>query len=299
MANDQMNKTVLISLVGEQPAPNLLPLRFLKPSDVVFVATERTKQVSDNLAPLARGAGVHHCLVHPYRVEAIRDALAAFIRAQGWRADDLIFNVTGGTKPMALAAFGLAQALRAPVVYLQTEGNTSLLYRYAFAADGALTLVSEDTLPETITLDDHLRMYLGTYREGGVREPFERTVVRALEEARGRGISEVKAGVRPVGALEIDVVVRCGNQVGVGEIKHKSGKDGIDQLNSVASQRYLGTYVNKLLLVTQPLERNNAELAEAYRIVTLVLPSGGTGELSPEDRERLLSTVLKQLGGER
>jgi len=287
---------VLISLVGEQPAPNLLPLRFLKPSDVVFVATERTQQVSNNLAPLARETGVQHCLVHPYRVEEIRRTLEAFIAERGWRAGDLIFNVTGGTKPMALAAFGLAQETRAHVVYLQTEGNASLLYRYEFASNGALMLVGEDQIPETITLDDHLRMYLGTYHEEGVHEPFERAVVLTLQQASGRGISEVKAGIRPLGALEIDVVVRCGNQIGVGEIKNKSGKDGIDQLNAVASQRYLGTYVKKFLLVTQPLERNNAELAEAYNIISIVLPSGSTGELSPEDRELLVNTILNKLG---
>ncbi|MDE3091667.1 MAG: DUF1887 family protein [Chloroflexota bacterium] len=286
---------VLISLVGEQPAPNLLPLRFLKPSDVVFVATERTQQVSKNLAPLTREMGVHYCLVHPYRVEEIRRALEAFISARGWRAGDLLFNVTGGTKPMALAAFGLAQEILAHVVYLQTEGNASLLYRYEFASNGVLALVKEDQIPETITLDDHLRMYLGTYREEGVREPFERAVVLALENARIRGITEVKAGIRPVGALEIDLVVRCGNQIGVGEIKSKSGKDGIDQLNSVASQRYLGTYLKKFLVVTQPLERNNAELAEAYSIITIVLPSGSTGELSAEDRETLINTMLTNL----
>ncbi len=290
---------ILIALVGEQPAPNLLPLRFLEPSDVVFVATERTQQVSNNLAPLARETSVQHCLVHPYRVAEIRRALEAFIAARGWRAGDLIFNVTGGTKPMALAAFSLAQEMRAHVVYLQTEGNVSLLYRYEFAANGALTLVGEDRIPETIGLDDHLRMYLGAYGEEGVREPFERAVVGALQQARASGISEVKAGIRPVGALEIDVVVRCGNQVGVGEIKNKSGKDGIDQLNSVASQRYLGTYVSKFLIVSQPLERNNAELAEAYRIITIVLPSGCTGVLSPEDRETLVETVLTHLGARR
>jgi hypothetical protein len=231
-------------------------------------------------------------------VEAIRQALSDLIHEQGWRAEDLIFNVTGGTKPMALAAFSLAQEWRAPVVYLQTEGNTSLLYRYAFAANGMLQLMREDNIPETITLDDHLRMYLETYQEKGVHEPFERAVVRALQEGYTRGISEVKAGIRPggVGALEIDVVIRCGNQVGVGEIKRKSGKDGIDQLNSVASPRYLGTYVNKFLLVTQPLDPNNAELAQAYRIVSIVLPSGVSGELSSEDRERLIMTVLNQLG---
>lgn len=290
---------VMLSLVGEQPAPNLLPLRFLKPSDVVFVATERTKQVSANLAPLARGTNVHHCPVHPYRVAEIRRVLDEFITTHGWRAQNLVFNVTGGTKPMALAAFGLAQELRAQVVYFQTEGNTSLLYRYEWAANGALTLVSEEQIPETIMLDDHLRMYLGTYSVEGVREPFERAVVRALEDAQARGISEVKAGIRPLGALEIDMVVRCGNQIGVGEIKNKSGKDGIDQLNSVASQRYLGTYLEKFLVVSQPLERNNAELTEAYRITTIVLPSGSSGTLSAQDRETLIDTVLNKLGARR
>lgn len=291
--------TVLISLVGERPAPNLLLLRFLKPTDVVFVATERTLQVSRNIAALVGTPSVHSCVTHAYRIEEIHRALGTFLTERGWKASEIVFNVTGGTKPMALAAFGLAQELQAHVVYLQTEGNASLLYQYEFGTDGALTLVAEDPVPETTTLDDYLRMYLGTYQEEGTRETFERAVFQALQSGRGRDLFEVKAGIRPVGALEIDLVVRHGNQVAIGEIKNKSGKNGIDQLNSAASQRYLGTYVKKFLILTQPLEQNNAELAEAYRVTPIVLPSGSTGVLSPQDEETLVNALLAGLGAGR
>lgn len=42
----------------------------------------------------------------------------------------MIFNLTGGTKPMSLAAFLVAFQRKAPFVYFQTEGGHSLLFHY-------------------------------------------------------------------------------------------------------------------------------------------------------------------------
>lgn len=42
------------------------------------------------------------------------------------REDEYVFNITGGTKPMSIATFGLAQEQGSPVVYLQSEGDEKL-----------------------------------------------------------------------------------------------------------------------------------------------------------------------------
>lgn len=45
-------KTALILLVGEQPAPNLLPTRHLKPDVAVPVHTDRTKDTAKRIEHL-------------------------------------------------------------------------------------------------------------------------------------------------------------------------------------------------------------------------------------------------------
>jgi len=288
--------SAMILLVGEQPAPNLLPTRRLKPDVALLVYTGRTQQVAKNLEKLLRPiCPCWLCPVPPYDIlgfqaqvkECISDKLAKY---------DLIFNLTGGTKPMALSAFELARANGAPFIYFQTEGNHSRLYHYTFEG-GNICQKKVEELTDSITLADYLKMYLGAYDTGNPRDEFERQVE---EELRAHPRLELLWGVRPQGlaALEIDFVTRLGNQIGVGEVKTKGAKSGIDQINSVAEQRYLGTYVKKFLISGKRVDRNNKNLAKAYRIEVIELLSySEIGVLNVEDRQKLAKTVFTQLGG--
>jgi len=287
----------MILLVGEQPAPNLLPTRRLKPDMAVLVLTDRTQRVAENLATLLKH--VCHCLpcpVDPYEIPKIHDELENFL-SNNLSEYAFTFNLTGGTKPMVLAAFCLAKMYSSPFVYFQTEGNRSLLYHYAFDGD-KIILEGSDDLSETISLDDYLRLHLGDYETEAPRNAFEQQVLETL--AATPGIAEVFTSVRPknLGALEVDFAVRCGNQVGIGEVKSKGAKAGIDQINAVADPRYLGTYVHKFLVSAHPVHPNNLDLAEAYRIAVIELSSyGETGTLDPADGEKLGQTVVRRLGG--
>lgn len=287
---------VIISLIGEQPAPNLLPIRHYKPGDVVFVRTTYTKTISENLAPLVKGVTHVHTLdVHPYRILEITQGLRDCIIQNGWVAASLVFNVTGGTKPMALAAYDLAQRGNCPVIYLQSEGNRCLLYRYKFTSAKGVALIEEVELSETISIDDYLRMYLRTYQKGKPKNGFEQVIYDTLQETSR--ISEVAASIRPVPALEIDLVIRCGNQVGIAEVKETGDKRGIDQLNAAGDQRYLGTYTKKILISGSELHPNNKELAQAYGITVVELPNVASGNISEEDKQYLVERITKVLGG--
>jgi hypothetical protein len=291
--------SAMILLVGEQPAPNLLPTRRLKPDVAVLVLTERTRRVAENLARLLKP--VCRCLpcpVDPYKIPEIQDDLQKFL-SDNLPEHTFTFNLTGGTKPMALAAFCLAKMHDSPIVYFQTEGNRSLLYHYVFDGD-EVALQDTDDLAESISLDDYLRLHLGAYETQAPRNTFEQQVFETL--AATPGIAEVFTSVRPrgLGALEVDFAVRCGNQVGIGEVKSKGAKDGIDQINAVADPRYLGTYVRKFLLSAHPVHPNNQALAQAYRIEVIELPSyGETDTLDTEDRQKLGDAVLRRMGGGR
>lgn len=62
----------MIALIGEQPIPNLLPIRHVKPIEVLLVRTDRTKQVSERLEKVVKqDVGVHFCHVDPYDIAKI------------------------------------------------------------------------------------------------------------------------------------------------------------------------------------------------------------------------------------
>jgi hypothetical protein len=230
----------MLLLVGEQPAPNLLPARHLEPEAVVLVHSDRTERVAQNLrALLEPSISCSLCQVDPYDVLAIQSAVQELMSARP-DGTEWLFNLTGGTKAMALAALFVAQERRYPFVYFQTEGNQSRLLHYRFAPDGVRLETVED-VPEIVSLDEYLRAYVGPYESGAPRDAFETEVAAALRtESR---IDEMLTSVRPrrFGNLEIDVAVRCGNHVGIGEVKQNAKKSGVDQLAAASTQAFLGT----------------------------------------------------------
>jgi len=96
------------------------------------------------------------------------------------------------------------------------------------------------------------------------------------------------------GNVEVDLLARNGNQIAAFEIK-RQGKKGIDQLNGVTDQRTLGTYTRKILISATPLESNNLELANAYRIRVVTLASAQSGALSQADEDELVRAVQETL----
>lgn len=298
--------TVLINLVGEQPVPNLLVTRYEKPEGTVLVSTERTRGVARRLERLLRPEiTVEHLeIADPFDIPRIRGVLREHLASRGEPPEGWVFNLTGGTKPMSFAAYQLAIEQQAPFVYLQSEGKRSRLYRYE-PRQGEYHKAADELLPELITLDDYLRAHVGDYTlkpsRSNLGDQFEQALAEALKEV---GL-EVKVGVTLSGALEVDLVVRHENQVGV--IQAKTGKaackkDGLDQLNAACDQRVLGTYTAKILAINQRWDKtrsNLKELAQAWRICVIELPSFTREHprLSPEDRKHLQEQVLEALGG--
>lgn len=293
-----MPETTLVTLVGEQPIPVLLPIRALRASQVCYVHTERTKDVACRVAMLNPGIAARYVSVDPYDLQAIQTSLVAAVQALPDAS--LIFNLTGATKPMLLAAYTVAAQRGAEVVYLRTEGHRrtlrSVLYRYQLV-EGQVTSTKSQPLGPLITLDDYLRAHVTGYREEGPSDtaggPLEEAVAAAL-----RGwTDEVMVGVRPEGVgdqVEIDALVRSGNQVAVLEVKSAgaSGKDAVDQLTTAAAREYLGTYATRFVVVGQRTDQRYKALAQALRIRVVELHDGwawqrATPRLSRADTQRL------------
>jgi len=300
---DIVHKTIMISLVGEQPIPNLLAVLYEQPQRVVLVCTERTRVVSKRLGLLLKERGISvedkPVDVDAYDMAEIESKLKGIIGEKSWSPDKIVFNLTGGTKPMALAAYRLAEQLSGPFLYVQSEGKKSVVYHYRFSERGP-ELEKAGEVPPVLDIDIYLRAHphLGKYSESQPKNEFEQMVFEVLRT----GLDEVKTSVKPtgLGGIEIDLVLRCGNHVGIAEVKtggKARKKEGVEQIITAAEQRFLGTYTKKFLILDREYESNNRKLAMAHGITVIELPSAQDGELSKEDAEKLTHTVKTELRG--
>lgn len=120
--------TTMVSLVGEQPVPNLLALLHARPRVAVLVCTKRTKALAERLRSVLEERKRQHGIsveepveVDPYDMADIETKLRMFIE-KGTRApEEVVFNLTGGTKPMALTAYRLAERFSCPFLYVQRD----------------------------------------------------------------------------------------------------------------------------------------------------------------------------------
>lgn len=289
---------ILVSLIGEQPIPNLLPLRFLKPEKTWLVYSRLTAPQAERLQRMEpETIALHRLRSDPYHIEAVRAELAeAFPAGQAMQ-----YNLTGGTKPMALAAFLHAQECSYPFVYLQSENNRSLLYAYEFR-QGRPNMTQQVEIPEIITASDYLNVHLPGYTEDGPSKDEGGAFEQALAQILRRAGFEVLVGVRPLGVqeqIEIDLVIRWGNRVGIAEVKlaDREGigpKHGIDQLTNAGGREYLGTYTTRFLITARRQSSRIRTLAQQRAIQIIEFPGE---KLSSQDQESLVRQVKEALLG--
>jgi len=293
---------IMISLVGAQPAPNVLPLAHFNPKKVIFVHTNMTEQIALRMAEvITQDYGIEViqplCSVNPYRITEIGEKLAAYVENNVTDRVKYIFNLTGGTKPMAIAAFEVAKSLSANVFYYQSQDNQDLIYPYFF--DDAIVKSKEpETCQATLTLDRFLRLYIGGYTRENFKDEFELKVFNSLEKL-GKDY-EVFHNIRlqVSGDLEVDWILRYKNSIAIGEVKAQAGKDSIDQLNSACHPKNLGTYTKKFLISgrgprdnRESFHHNHIDLMKAYNIHGMILRSYNDDELSIQDKEILIETI--------
>ena len=294
----------VITLLGEQPIPSLVVLRYLKPDSFTIISTEFTAHRAARLMDLVPAERKESLKIPPYEMQKAQELIRKHVDELSMRADELAFDLTGGTKIMALAGYAVAQALRAPVFYLRTQ-QESVLFRYSFGEAGVVE--SEEILPldertkQLINLEDYLRAYLGDFKISGPcdSEPG-RSFEIAVQDVLSRACDEVVLGIKAGGALDIDLAVRVGNRVGVAELKTGSKaekKRPLEQLNSACGRAFLGIYTRKFLIIDRKLEAQNLkDLAEAWRIKVIELPGfAQNGRLTVEDQEKLIKEVRTAL----
>lgn len=117
--------TVLMCLLSDQHIPNLLAAHHFKPDKLVLIETlgMAKKSASTNLLNALRCGGLDyakHCHIETLEQEdnlgAIRRCLHKAYAV--FPSDDWIANITGGTKPMSIAAYEFFNALGSRLIYV-------------------------------------------------------------------------------------------------------------------------------------------------------------------------------------
>ena len=288
---------ILVSLVGEQPIPNLLAARVLKARQNLLFHTDRTEAAAKHLASLL--------------LEARPELLPAFDLPQAQQtleahcSGEVVINLTGGTKVMSLAAYETARQKHLPFVYLESDQGQTRLYRYQFVNDRSTLSQPAEVLPTLLTIDDYLQAYLGSDPwKPHKQDPDDDKLGIAFENAIEQALQppwadELIRGVSILAEVEIDFVIRFGNQVGLIEAKvgKKGIKAGLDHLEAAGAQRMLGTYTQKVLISGQDLDNNkdlsnHLELAKARRITVIQLPNFQTARpLNDQETAELRSQL--------
>ena len=293
----------LIELVDTQPLPNLISIRALRPDEVLFVDSRATQKVTKRLRNvIKRDIRVHtQTLSDRYNPQDIFQRMEAKISDLGWGKKQMIFNVSGGNRAEAFAAYELAKFHDGVLADLEWVKKDWFVRLYRFN-EGRPQMKSNVRLPAVITLPDYLNIHLPGYveegsitrkhghvDEGGVFE-------KALYEAIAPEVDEILAGVRPRGVrnqIEIDLVIRRGNEVGIIEAKTGVNKAGIDQLDTAGSAGYMGRYVTKFLITGRRLTPEIRALAQAQQVHIIELPGYDYRRGIPANERNFMLQVIR------
>lgn len=295
---------LLVQLVGEQPLPNLIPARFLKPEHVLLVHTDRTKEVAQRLEQLLPHCEFLSC--DAYNIELIiaelNKALSKYLPS-----GRVLFNLTGGTKPMSLAAYQVAQKRGAPIAYFISERGRNALQVYEWAGDTPC-LRSEVSVGDTvsISLEEFLDAHLGKDKwkaTGPSRDlggEFESAVAEVI---KGLGVA-VLQGVRTLETTpnrpQVDVDILAGHRNTFLLVECKTGArvktlDALRQLNLV--RPLFSTYTKQLAALSDEPNPDHRMVYEVTSTEYVALSSynNSSGKFSEDDVQKLKNTIRKLL----
>ncbi len=277
--NKKSQPMLLLSLLGEQPIPNLLPLwQYAQYDSVRFAATTRTYPLALSLAAaipqdprLAHLQVLDPLLLEAYNLATARRAINQALVDHHREGKQVCLNLTGGTKLMSLAALQAAFGSGTPLLYVATESNEVI----HLSPDGSE--LRRDPLEVHISVNQYLlahelqSSYDSAFRPGMEKAPVHHSQPGSyLEEQVARAalkegvFDDVRRGLyirRQVDhgyvVNELDVVVTRNGRLAVCSCKSGSAttpkmREWIYELYSLSSREAAGIYCGKVLVVDQP-----------------------------------------------
>lgn len=307
----------LLCLVGEQPIANLLPILHLNPKEVLLIYTKKKRitEIAEALQLLIEEQAI---AVRKYQLSSefsIMDTYAELVNCVKQAGIKLSgINLTGGTKPMSIAALQLAQQQNTPIFYMESSGNqASQLYRSEFV-NSQLSYEHIAQIPEEITLNQFIRAFGYQSTQKHPNDLLEIAVHAALV---AMGKFEIETGVRvdAKGKTDIDFVLRYQNQVAMVEVKRvewdscaeckkkvkPKPKQALEQIVTISEQRIFGTYTSRFaILHCEYSKKSNVIDYEDFAAIlnTTIIwlhDPHADGVLSAADQQRLQAGLFSAL----
>jgi|GEM_PF-1122275 len=265
---------VLVTLVGEQPIPNLIPLwqdDQRQYNTVQFVASETTKNQAKMLAEIIKSdPDLNHLnvlepvLVDAYDIGKARMSLIKTVSLLEQQGQEIIFNLTGGTKIMSFAALRTSIEQKIPMLYVSTELG-QIIY---MGNDGS------ETRRDNIKINIGVHQYLSAHGlevgsnlafrpiigEKPYSPPKEGDWLEELVERKSResgyfddvqrNVFIRKQTLSGFSVNELDVVVTLNGQLSVCSCKTSANleKDEIYELAALSRRESAGIYCGKVLV---------------------------------------------------
>jgi hypothetical protein len=116
--------TIHLLLVSNQPTPNITPVidPEMKPKEVILLISPDMKERAQWLTEVLRPSGVkvsQRAIENAWDIEQVREEVLNLVAEYDGR--EVALNVTGGTKPMAIAAYEVFRAADLPIFYVHPE----------------------------------------------------------------------------------------------------------------------------------------------------------------------------------
>jgi hypothetical protein len=300
---------LLLSLLGEQPIPALLPLwQTAEYRAVRFAATAATLPLAQTIAAairrdrqLKRRVALEPLQLDPYDIGQARAVLAKALEEHRAAGDAVTINLTGGTKLMVIAALQAAYGSGVPLLYVTTEKN-QIIY---LGSDGAEQ--RRETIQVKISVEQYLAVHgleasdnqaFNPHRGRDVHPDKEGDPLEEMVEnlARQSGkFDDVRRGLfirrmtdkTPV-PNELDIVVTRNGRLAVCSCKTGKSvdKESIYEVSSISRREAAGIYCGKALITDlDPVPPALLARAKAMQVILL-----GKGDL-PLAAERLLDAT--------
>lgn len=281
---------VLVSLVGHQPLPLLLVIKHLQPDKVILVGTRRTKDIRVRLAEMvkeqvaASGCPIIICNspdVDPFYFLSVPDWLEKIVLPSELEANDELYcDVTGGTKAMSIGLMQTATKYGAKILYLDSEGSDNRLWQYRVERNtqqSDMNLLQDGKpvqLGPLLEIQDLFDVYLGkqaNIKLGPSKDDIGSHFEKAILDGFQPYIDEARPSVCIDGQPDIDIILRRRNKFAI--IECKSGNlemKAIQQLNNIASERYLGTYTAKILALAKDDRPDIQKVAQEFHRIHIL-----------------------------
>ncbi len=147
-----------VCLVSGQPTPNLTPILSdaWRPKKVILIVSEQMKPQAEWLRKVLKRHGVK-CDIEEigdvFDIQAISSRLEQLLKQ--YENKKIAFNITGGTKPMAIAAQSVAFFNSQAYFYVNHNNNEIQLH----TTDGTDDQIIKDTPKIKLTLRDYLDVH--------------------------------------------------------------------------------------------------------------------------------------------